>query len=145
MSLPGGENGTVQAASSDVLAIGSPTVIDAVAGTRAGANDAAIVLAFKAWDLMVGRALHADIAENFASRWVCNVTGAWAKLGDHNSYGLSEQAGGGFTAVSTHPTSWKTARGSVSQAGAVHIEFDNGLTDDATVDAACTTIKWRSR
>ena len=135
-------NGTLLAASSDVVA---------VAASPGGQPE--LVLAYSAWNVLLGYSpkvsLYKTTAEASAAptSW-CNLTGSWNYAPRSYDYRFEEAADGSFV-VTSAAGSWQQATGHVSSDGSITITFKlaNGgtFTDHApaVVAPACDTIQWR--
>ena len=118
-----------------------------VANSSGSANAAEqIVLAYKQWNVLVGRAPAHSLTQRFAMSSsqspVCNISGTWET--DSKVYTIIEDSDGIFSAHAKHPRSWRTASGHVLANGSISIVFDNRFQDTATLTSLCDRIKWAS-
>jgi hypothetical protein len=141
LDVSGLNNGTLVAASSDVLLVNeaSDSKLEAM-------TSATIVLAHKEWDLMVGTAPIVSLQTAAVALAACNVTGVWETVTGltevTKKYDLAEGADGTYSATYETPGTWTHAHGVVQSTGAISIAFDNGKTDSAVLDSACEEIRW---
>jgi hypothetical protein len=140
-----GENGTLLAASSDAIVV-------AATGSSAAPQLPAIVLAYQAWNVLVGYAPKAQLRSTapgigvVAPAWGgCNLTGSWNDPPRRYSYVVVEAADGSFTAHSTSG-SWSEAVGQVAADGSIKITFTlhSGMafSDHAPAPTGCNQIIW---
>ena len=83
LGLGPGDNGSLAVASSDVIVVNGKA-----------SSDPAVVLAYSAWDLMVGYSPYSRLDADFGSDAGCNITGQWSKGGgsdDDSDYDLEEE------------------------------------------------------
>ena len=134
-------NGTLLAASSDVIAV------------AAGADgQPELVLAYSAWNVLLGYSPEASLrkaaVEAATPASHCNLTGSWNYHPRSYDYQFDEAADGSFVVTST-AGSWRNASGHVAADGSVTITFalDAGGTfsDHASgIEApACDVIHWQ--
>ena len=155
----GSDNGTRSVASSDVVVVNG-----------AGGGTPQLVLAYAAWDVLVGYAPQSSLAltELLLAPSACNITGGWAKGALPSDGGASRQEGikgmakkgqppyeilenadGSFTATAASPpSSWKTANGKVTADGKVTIAFQDikghaFFSDQGDCEGSpCSVIRW---
>ena len=156
----GSDNGTRSVASSDVVVVNG-----------AGGGTPQLVLAYAAWDVLVGYAPQSSLAltELLLAPSACNITGgSWAKgalpsdggaSGQEGIKGMAkkgqppyeilENADGSFTAMAASPpSSWKTASGKVTADGKVTIAFQDikghaFFSDQGDCEGSpCSVIRW---
>ena len=161
--LGGGGGGTLLAASSDTVVVAPP----GPAANKTAAMPGGIVLAYRTWDLLVGRApaialvTVASSAESTgasprgpASAPFCNATGRW-HVGGHGHWAAVAEGPGGLLAAVAHGVpkgGWTSAAGKVDLAsGEMDLAFNNGRGTDHAVlaqapnpGASCTRIDWAS-
>ena len=135
-------NGTLLAASSDVIAVAA----------SAGSHPE-LVVAYSAWNVLVGYSPAASLRKTVAqmapaSARTCNLTGSWNYPPRRYDYHFEESADGSFV-VTSSAGSWRHARGNVSSDGSIAITFaldDGGTFTDhapALVSPGCDTIQWQ--
>lgn len=149
-------NGTLAVASSDVIVVNGSTA------TTKGSHQ--IVLAYSAWNVLVGYAPAADLApmnmmgsarstSTGTSTSTCSITGAWYKGtalksrdGGVLEYLFTENGNGSFVATSA-TGSWHKAEGQVHAADltiSITYALNDGTTfaDHGTLDSDCNRIHW---
>ena len=109
-------------------------------------NAEQIVVAYKQWNVLVGRAPAHSLTQKFANSPLqsplCNISGTWET--NAKVYTIVEDSNGIFSARAKHPRSWRTASGRVMANGSMSIAFDNQFQDTAMLSAECNQIKWIS-
>eukprot|EP01052_Picozoa_sp_SAG31_P024693 SAG31_NODE_2118_length_6410_cov_3.846142_2_plen_247_part_00 len=117
-------NGTLLAATSDVIAVASSSGPDA-----RSAESPELLLTFSAWNLLFGyspdaalRKTESKVTSGLGSTGHCNLTGFWKFGARSYSYHFQEAADGSFT-VTSPAGSWRAANGQRDTNGSITITF----------------------